>query len=67
MLMQMTAAGEIEVIAEGKSDVRGGTRVWLGKMIDGRYTVASRFQYEVRTRDRAKADAKFASLCGPQA
>ena len=66
MNTQMTAGGEIEVLAEGKSDARGGTRVWLGKMLDGRYMVASRFQYEVRTRDRAKAEAKFASLCGSQ-
>lgn len=58
-----TAAGSIEVIQSAKSAVRGGTTVFLGVMTDGRFTVSSRFQYEIRTKDRAKAERKFAELC----
>lgn len=61
--MTKTAAGMIEVLDSGRSDVRGGTTMFLGVMADGRFVVTSRFQYEVRTKDRAKAESKFRDLC----
>lgn len=57
-----TAAGEINVIQFAKSSARGGTTMFLGMLGDGRFVVTSRFQYEIRTRDRAKADRKFKEL-----
>ena len=62
--MTKTAAGMIEVLSQARSEVRGGTTMFFGVMADGRFVVTSRFQYEIRTKDRAKAEKKFASLCG---
>lgn len=60
--MKKTAAGEIEVISEGRSSLRGGTKIWLGRLSDGRFVVTSRFQYEVRTKSLTKAERKFQEL-----
>ena len=62
-MTQLTAAGNIEVLKSGKSSVRGGTSLWLGTLSDGRFVVTSRFQYEIRTKDLAKAESKFKELC----
>jgi len=62
--MEKTAAGLVDVINSGFSSVRGGTKMFFGTLGDGRYVVTSRFQYEVRTTDRAKAERKFKELCG---
>lgn len=61
--MQKTAAGNVSVINSAFSSVRGGTRLFLGTLEDGRYVVASRFQIEIRTSDKAKADSRFKELC----
>ena len=61
--MTKTAAGMIEVLDSARSDVRGGTTMFFGVMADGRFVVTSRFQYEVRTKDRTKAERKFRELC----
>ena len=60
--MIKTAAGEINVIDSAKSAVRGGTTMFIGTLGDGRFVVTSRFQYEIRTTDRVKADRKFKEL-----
>ena len=46
-----TAAGVIQVIGEAFSPVRGSTKIWIGTLDDGRFAVASRWQYEVITKD----------------
>lgn len=61
--MITSAAGMIEVLAETRAASQGGTRMWLGRQADGRFVVTSRFEYYIRTKDRAKAEAKFASFC----
>ena len=61
--MTNTAAGPVEVISAAKSAVRGGTTMFFGSLRDGRFVVTSRFQYEIRTTDRAKAERKFEELC----
>lgn len=58
-----TAAGEICVLKSAKSTIRN-TTVFLGTLPDGRFVVSSRFQWEVRTSDRTKAEKVFASICG---
>jgi hypothetical protein len=62
--MVNTAAGTISVISQGRAASRGNTTVWFGQMADGRFVVTSRFQWEVRTKDRSKAESVFLSLCG---
>ena len=61
--MTKTAAGMIDVLGSARSEVRGGTTMFFGVMADGRFVVTSRFQYELRTKDRAKAERKFRELC----
>jgi len=61
--MTKTAAGFIDVLCEARSAIRN-TTMYLGVMEDGRFVVTSRFQYEIRTTDRAKADRKFKEICG---
>jgi hypothetical protein len=61
--MTKTAAGMIDVLDSARSEVRGGTTMFFGVMADGRFVVTSRFQYELRTKDRAKAERKFRELC----
>lgn len=61
-----TAAGEIDVISSAFSAVRGTTRLWFGTLPDGRFVVASRFQVELRTSDRAKASELFERLTDSQ-
>lgn len=61
--MTNTAAGPVAVISSAKSAVRGGTTLFFGSLEDGRFVVTSRFQYEIRTTDRAKAERKFEELC----
>lgn len=61
--MTKTAAGEISVISSAPSVVRN-TTMFFGTLADGRYVVTSRFQWEVRTKDRSKAESVFNSLCG---
>lgn len=63
MTTTKTAAGDIRVLAQAMSSVRG-TTMFLGVLADGRFVVSSRFQYEVRTADRTKAERKFKELCG---
>jgi len=58
-----TAAGPIEVIRESRSPLRGNTTMWLGRLSDGRFVVTSRFQYEIRTKDRVRAERRFEELC----
>ena len=62
MATQRTAAGDIEVIEDGYSSTRGGARIWIGTMPDGRFVVTSRFQYEIRTKYREKAEKIFKEL-----
>jgi len=61
--MTKTAAGEITVINSARSEVRN-TTMFFGTLPDGRFVVTSRFQWEVRTKDRVKAESVFSSLCG---
>lgn len=61
---EKTAAGAVEVIERGRSAVRGGTTMFFGTLADGRFVVASRFQVELRSANRAKAESVFRSLCG---
>jgi hypothetical protein len=58
-----TAAGVIDVIEQAQSASRGGAMMFFGVLADGRFVVTSRFQYEIRTSDRAKAERKFKELC----
>lgn len=58
-----TAAGQITVISTGRAATRGNATMFFGTLPDGRYVVTSRFQYELRTGDRAKAEQKFKELC----
>jgi hypothetical protein len=57
-----TAAGEMQVISEGKSAERG-TTMFFGVLPCGRFCVSSRFQWEVRTKSREKAERVFKELC----
>ncbi len=61
--MTKTAAGLVSVISSAKSAVRN-TTMFFGTLEDGRFVVTSRFQWEVRTKDRAKAESVFRDLCG---
>lgn len=64
MTGQMTAAGIMtEVFASAKCESRGQTIVYFGVLADGRFSVASKFQWEIRTKDRRKAEAVFSKLC----
>jgi hypothetical protein len=60
--MISSAAGMIEVLNETRAASRGNTRMWLGRLADGRFVVTSRFEYYIRTADRTKAEEKFASF-----
>ena len=66
MTTEKTAAGIIDVIDSAFSSARGGTRVFLGALSDGRFVVASRFQVEVRTIDKNKAVSLFKDLCNTE-
>jgi hypothetical protein len=61
--MQDTAAGKIVVIMSAKCPARGNTRVFFGTLEDGRYVVASRFEYYIKTKKRDVACRKFEELC----
>jgi hypothetical protein len=61
--MQKTAAGEITVVDSAFSPIRGGTKMFLGILADGRFVVTSKFQIELRTANQAKAMARFQELC----
>ena len=56
-----TAAGVINAHKHGRSDVRQ-TTIWIGMRSDGKFVVASRWQYEIITSDRSKAERKFSEL-----
>jgi hypothetical protein len=60
--MTQTAAGMIAVEFQATCAARGGTTIFFGRMADGRFVVTSRWQYEIRTKFREKALAKFHSL-----
>ena len=62
MTTAKTAAGEISVITSAFSAVRGGTRIFFGSLPCGRFVVASRFQIEIRTKNRERAAGKFKEI-----
>lgn len=61
--MTKTAAGMIQVEYKATSAARGGTTMFFGVLADGRFVVTSMWQYEIRTKNREKALAKFHELC----
>jgi hypothetical protein len=62
MNTQSTAAGTIEVLSKGLAPSRGNTTMFLGRLADGRFTVTSRFQYEIKTKSEQKARKAFEAL-----
>lgn len=63
-VLQETAAGPIEVIDSAKGLNNGGSTIWIGKLLDGRYVVTGRFEYYVQTSVLEIAEAKFTELTG---
>lgn len=49
---------------ESAKSVARNTVLFFGVLADGRFVVSSRFQWEVRTKDRSKAESVFRSLVG---
>jgi hypothetical protein len=62
MTTTKTAAGSIQVLSSARAINHGQATMFFGIMPDGRFVVTSRFEYYVRTNDRSKAEAMFASL-----
>jgi len=60
---QGTAAGPmVDVFATDFAPTRGGARIWFGQLKDGRFAVASRFQWEILTKNRGQAAKVFRGL-----
>ena len=61
-MKQNTAAGPMNVVGYGFAPSRGNTNVFFGTLENGKWAVASRFQYEIITTDEDAARAKYHEL-----